>query len=194
MGTVHFLRPAQVHIYSNPCGRVRAENMFAKERMGFMPALYLAFMDDLSPEEKSTIVTSSSQEERTDMEWNHPFVKEKFDMIKLGDGKDNAKSIKAREEGNKFFQDGNFKAASNKYSTAVAFANQGSKEYSLALANRSAALQRLNQPERGIVDIDLAVKAGYPDDKMYKLLERKGQFLQEQKQYEEARENYRMAR
>lgn len=168
--------------------------MFAKERMGFMPALYLAFMDELEPAEKKKFVTCSSQEEKADMILNHPFVKEKFDMIKLGDGKDNAKSIKAREEGNNFFQDGNFKAASNKYSTAVVFANQGSKEFSLALANRSAALQRLNQQERGILDIDLAVQAGYPEDKMYKLLERKAQLLQDQSQYSEARENFKMAK
>jgi len=168
--------------------------MFAKERMGFMPALYLAFMDELKPEEKTRLTSCTSQEKRAEMVLNHPFVKDKFDMIKLYDGKNNAKSVEAREEGNKYFQDGNFKAASNKYSTAVAFADQGSKEYSLALANRSAALQRLNQAERGIVDIDLAIKAGYPKDKMYKLLERKGQLLLEQKLYEDAQENFKIAK
>jgi len=168
--------------------------MFAKDRIGFMPALYLAFMDELKPKEKQELVACSSQDERAKMILNHPFVKEKFNMIKASDKKDNARSVKSREEGNHFFQEGNFKAASNKYSAAVAFADQESKDFSLALANRSAALQRLNQFARGIQDINMAIDAGYPDDKMYKLLERKAQLLLEEFQFDDARDNFKMAK
>ena len=50
---------------------------------------------------------------------------------------------------------------------------------SLALANRSACLQRLRQQGRSLEDIDAAVAAGYPADRLYKVVERRGQCLAE---------------
>ena len=47
------------------------------------------------------------------------------------------------------------------------------KDFSLALANRSAALMRLGHLEAALEDVELALGSGYPKDLKYKLLDRK---------------------
>lgn len=164
--------------------------MFAKDRVGFMPGLYVAFLGELSADDKNKFEALSCQESRANMILNHPFISDKFDNIQVIDSKDNAKSSKTREEGNVLFQSGNFQASLVKYSSAVTLAKVKSKELSLALANRSAALQRLNYHTKGVQDIDAALDSGYPIDKQFKIFERKGQLLRELKQFDKARDCY----
>ena len=171
--------------------------MFAKNRIGFMPGLFVAFLEELSPDEKKDLIAMKSEQERVNFVLNHPFICDKFNNITGLDGKNNAKAVKAREEGNVAFQAGNFKAALLKYSTAVCQADPADKsscELSLALANRSAALQRLKQYTRGVEDIESSLSNGYPLDKQFKLLERKGQMLSELQRYEEARTCFNKAK
>ena len=47
------------------------------------------------------------------------------------------------------------------------------KDFSLAVANRSAVLLRLGYHQAALEDVDLALEAGYPKDLKYKLLDRK---------------------
>ena len=156
-----------------------------------MPGLFVAFLEELKPDEKKELLALKSEYERANFVLNHPFICDKFNNITGLDGKNNAKAVKAREEGNVAFQAGNFKAALLKYSTAVCQADPADKsscELSLALANRSAALQRLKQFSKGVEDIDRSLKNGYPLDKQFKLLERKGQMLSELQRFHEARD------
>ena len=167
--------------------------MFAKDRVGFMPGLYVAFLGELSADDKIKFSELSCQVSRAKMILNHPFIADKFDNIQMIDSKDNAKSLKAREEGNVLFQSGNFPASLVKYSSAVALARRKSEELSLALANRSAALQRLKYHAKGVEDIDAALDSGYPIEKQFKIFERRGQLLRELKQFDKARDCYAKA-
>ena len=155
-----------------------------------MPGLYVAFLDELSADDKKQFEKLSCQVSRANMILNHPFISDKFDNIQMIDSKDNAKSVKAREEGNVLFQSGNFQAALVKYSSAVALASSQSEELSLALANRSAALQRLNYHSKGVQDIDEALHSGYPREKQFKILERRAQLLRALKLFDKARDCY----
>lgn len=47
----------------------------------------------------------------------------------------------------------------------------------LALANRAACLQKAKQYELALRDLQLSLSYGYPDEKRYKILERKGHCL-----------------
>jgi len=144
-----------------------------------MPALYVAFLEELTQTDKCEFESLDSQDRRAEWILNHSFIRDKFNQIQVIEGKDNTRSVRAREEGNRQFQEGHYQAALLQYSTAVAFADQSKPDYSLALANRSAALQRLNKQNKSVEDIDAAVDAGYPKDKLYKIIERKGQCLAE---------------
>ena len=66
--------------------------MFAKERMGFMPALCVAFLEELSDKEKLAFDQLGRQEERAEMVLKHPFLADKFarldDYGDDGDGGD----------------------------------------------------------------------------------------------------------
>ena len=82
--------------------------MFAKERMGFMPALQEAFLEALGPGERRHFEDLAGQQDRAGFVMDHPFVKEKFGGIELVDRKDNSRSVAAREEGNRQFQEGQY--------------------------------------------------------------------------------------
>ena len=171
--------------------------MFAKNRMGFMPGLFVAFRDELDEKDLKKFIGLKNEEERADFVLNHVFIRDKFNNIRGIEGKDNAKAAKAREEGNKEFQAGNFKAALVKYNMATCQAQQDTKaggELSLALANRSAALQKLKLYTKGVADVDRALEAGYPQDKLFKLFERKGLMLIELRKYDQARDCFSKAK
>ena len=168
--------------------------MFAKNRIGFMPGLFVAFRDELDANDLKKFIDLKSEEERADFVLNHVFIRDKFNNIRGIEGKDNAKAAKSREDGNKEFEVGNFKAALVKYNMAACQAKQQGGELSLALANRSAVLQRLKLFTKGVADVDRALEAGYPQDKMFKLLERKGLMLVELRKYDQARDCFSKAK
>ena len=60
--------------------------MFAKERMGFMPALCVAFLEELSDKEKLAFDQLGRQEERAEMVLKHPFLADKFARLDDYDG------------------------------------------------------------------------------------------------------------
>lgn len=93
-------------------------------------------------------------------------------------GKSFEESNLKRETGNKSFKDGNYMDALNQYTQAIRYApypNDDVKNHTLALAfaNRSAALYSLTRYRLCLLDIDLAIKYGYPENNMFKLLIRK---------------------
>ena len=62
--------------------------MFAKERMGFMPALCVAFLEELSDKEKLSFEELARQEERAEMVLKHPFLADKFARLVVAEGKE----------------------------------------------------------------------------------------------------------
>ena len=87
--------------------------MFAKNRVGFMPGLFVAFLDELTPEEKSDFLQLPSETARAGLVLGHAFIRDKFSNISGLDAKSEAKAARAREEGNREFQAGNFRSTLN---------------------------------------------------------------------------------
>ena len=127
-----------------------------------MPGLFVAFREELDANDLKNFIGLKSESERADFVLNHPFIRDKFNNITGIEAKSNAKAARAREEGNREFQAGNFKAALVKYNVAVCQAEHRAGapggELSLALANRSAALQKLKLFSKGVEDVNRALE------------------------------------
>ncbi|XP_055298558.1 SET and MYND domain-containing protein 4-like [Sitodiplosis mosellana] len=91
--------------------------------------------------------------------------------------KSDEKSEKKRNEGNKLFQEREWAAAMEKYNESLSYAKHGSKNISLAFANRSACFFNMKRYNECLIDIGLAVEAGYPEDLMPKLDKRRADSL-----------------
>ena len=94
--------------------------------------------------------------------------------------KSSATAQHLRNEGNKFFKNGQYEEALSLYNDSVAYSlnpaedTSGKNYQSLAFSNRSAALFYLKEYEICLIDIDNAIQAGYAADLQYKLYDRKG--------------------
>lgn len=88
-------------------------------------------------------------------------------------GKSREVAADLRNEGNKSFQKKKDIDALQFYNKSLAAAPFKSKEYALAIANRSAVNWSLGFFEACICDIELAFQNGYPNELRMKLLERR---------------------
>jgi tetratricopeptide (TPR) repeat protein len=85
------------------------------------------------------------------------------------------KSMALKEEGNKLFKEGRGPEARDKYTQSLQCYPvnkdniEDNKEYSIILANRSAALDQGGLFEAALQDIDLAFKYGYPREFHFKV-------------------------
>ena len=146
--------------------------MFNPKRQGFFPIIFKRVQDSLSPEEISEFENCKTLEERITFVLGIYRVESTFkDLItKYYGEKDNKRSGEKREAGNAQFYAGNYKQAQMMYSVAVYSAKISSnddfkinkdsnlnKDYTLALANRSACLQRIKQYKLALEDIALAL-------------------------------------
>lgn len=86
--------------------------------------------------------------------------------------KNNAESLKKRQEGNEMLVNHKLEEAIERFNESLCYAETGSENISLAYANRSAVFFRMNQFDRCLKDIELAKKAGYPDHMRPKLDQR----------------------
>lgn len=91
---------------------------------------------------------------------------------KLTNPKNNKKARKIREDANVKFQNRDYISAFCEYNKSVMTAKIDSKDYVLAVANRSAALYYLEEYEDCIHDIHQALDKKYPTELAYKLYER----------------------
>lgn len=91
--------------------------------------------------------------------------------------KDDAISLQKRNEGNVYFNNGNWIWAAEKYGESLCYAVNGSKNISLAYANRATCFLKMKQYNECLVDIELAKQAGYPTELMPKLERRKDECL-----------------
>lgn len=162
--------------------------MFAPERQGFFPALWVQLLQELTTREREEFNNLTSREDRVQWMYSHRFPKTRFELLRaMRQEKDPETSVKKREVGNKAFVGGDLHTAMVNYSRAVVLASENTQELASAYANRAACLQRLGCPEVALTDLDLAVESGYQHQNMFKLLERRGQCLTMLKRYKEAR-------
>jgi len=91
---------------------------------------------------------------------------------KLTNPKNNKKAQKIRADANIKFQNAEFNSALYEYNKSVMTAKIDTKDYALALANRSAALYHLEEYDACIQDIHRALTNKYPIELSYKLYER----------------------
>ncbi|XP_055297436.1 SET and MYND domain-containing protein 4-like [Sitodiplosis mosellana] len=91
--------------------------------------------------------------------------------------KNDAVSLQKRNEGNEHFKQGKLLHAIEFYGESLCYAENGSKNISLAYANRSTCFLKLKRYEECLTDIEMAKQAGYPADLMPKLERRKEECL-----------------
>ena len=117
-----------------------------------------------------------SNHERISFTWKLPCVQETLNVQEMFLEKSAAKSILARTEGNKEFQDKKFPEALSLYNESVKYAPMSSveTEFSMAVANRSAVLIHMKKYNECLQDVELALSYGYPDVLKYKVYERRG--------------------
>ena len=150
--------------------------MFNPKRQGFFPIIFKRVQDSLSPEEISKFEKCETLEERITFVWGLYRVESIFkDLLNKYCGeKDNHRSAEKREAGNAQFYAGNYRQAQMMYSVAVFSARISSndkfivkkdpnqnRDYSLALANRSACLQRTKQYKLALQDIAMSLGNSY---------------------------------
>lgn len=79
-----------------------------------------------------------------------------------------------RLQGNTFFKSKRFHSAIVAYTSSIMHSQPGLESWTFALANRSAALYRIDDYSNCLKDIDRALEASYPDALAYKLYRRAG--------------------
>ncbi|KAM3966739.1 SET and MYND domain containing, class 4, member 3 [Aphomia sociella] len=101
--------------------------------------------------------------------------------------KDLEKARQLKDEGNKAVQKGDWGKALELYSQSLVFMPKTeTEELSIVLANRSAALNHLEQYEDALLDIRRCLSLGYPRHLRYKVYERKARSLLVLKRNQEA--------
>ncbi|XP_014279154.1 SET and MYND domain-containing protein 4 [Halyomorpha halys] len=107
--------------------------------------------------------------------------------------KSSAASERHRNDGNRAFVQKDDMSAMYHYTRAIGFASPGSKEISIAFANRSAVTYSLGDFTDAIRDIDRALLGDYPDHLKFKLWERRGKAFLELKNFLEAQTSFENA-
>lgn len=78
--------------------------------------------------------------------------------------KNDIKSTLYRENGNEQKIKGNWYRAMRFYNDSLRYAENGSRNISLAYANRSLCFLKMEMFDKCIADIELAIKANYPEE------------------------------
>ena len=114
---------------------------------------------------------------------------------------DMEKALEFKAKGNDFFREHNYGEAFKHYTLALQHCPHNeekpddpkNKDYSIILANRSAALDGAGLYDACIKDIDRSILFGYPRDLWYKIYKRKGHANVKLRQYIEAKEALEIA-
>ena len=147
--------------------------MFAPDREGFCPGLWVQFVEDSSQQEFSSLTT---REERLTWIYGRRLVAERMElMMRSGSVKEAQQSQSRRETGNQYFLAGELHTAMVNYSRAVVLAEDGSQNLAAAFAKLAACLQRLGWPEFALTDLALAEENKYPPAGIFKIWERRAQ-------------------
>ena len=113
--------------------------MFAPDRQGFFPGLWVQFLQNLPNNDKEAFNSLATKSERLSWMYDQTFVRERLGMLRqmrLGMAKDPGQSLQRREEGNKFFQGGDLQSALVSYTRAVVLGEDNTVDLASAFANR----------------------------------------------------------
>lgn len=91
--------------------------------------------------------------------------------------KNNLKANELRLVGNEAYKSCKFREALICYNKSLCHAIPGSREFSLAFANRSAVYMEVGEYELCLENIQLAIDCGYPEDKVRALMQRQEKCL-----------------
>jgi tetratricopeptide (TPR) repeat protein len=108
--------------------------------------------------------------------------------------KNKSLSLSLRQEGNVAYQKQNHMKAHELYTCSIAAAPMDSEDLALAYANRSAALLKMGLFQECIIDIQHALRLGYPETLCFKLFLRLGQCYRNLANKAKAAENFLQAR
>lgn len=103
----------------------------------------------------------------------HQAINVHIQLYKITWQKDDTVAIEKRNMGNLFFAKKIFLKAMQCYNESLCFAENGSEHIAFAYGNRSSCFFHFQMYEKCIIDIDLAIKANYPPEKMAKLEKRR---------------------
>ncbi|XP_053596110.1 SET and MYND domain-containing protein 4 [Microplitis demolitor] len=92
---------------------------------------------------------------------------EKQNKMKITKCTDQAKRLK--DKGNLFFKEKNYIASIESYTESAKYADFNNGDYSIALANRSAAFFFMSKYEQCLEDIAVVIESNYPKKLKYKL-------------------------
>jgi tetratricopeptide (TPR) repeat protein len=110
------------------------------------------------------------------------------------ESKNKSLSLSLRQEGNVAYQKQNHMKAHELYTQSIAAAPMDSEDLALAYANRSAALLKMGLFQECIIDIQHALRLGYPETLCFKLFLRLGQCYRNLANKAKAAENFLLAR
>jgi tetratricopeptide (TPR) repeat protein len=143
----------------------------------------------------------TTDEERAKFVLDLDIVNETMQIEANFSGKSFEEAKNLRESGNQSFQKKYYYNALQHYNNCIrkvplglaTDSPEGKKELALAYGNRSAVLCYLKNYEECLVDIDLALECGFPEELHFKLYDRQGMCYQELKKKAEAIASFKKA-
>jgi len=170
--------------------------LFTKD--GEFSKIYKSIRTKISADQLDKLSNSSSEQK---IKFLATLPLPQFKVSACRTAKNLEKALEFKELGNEQFRLNQFGEAYNLYTKALLNCpvdednptDPNNKQFSIFLANRSAALDKAGLYAACIKDIDTALKFGYPRDLWYKIYKRKGHALIKMKQYLLAREALEMS-
>ncbi len=129
-----------------------------------------------------------------------PFVDSAFQIEPASTSKNASEARKWRDKGNALYQQKDYFRSVDCYTKSAHYAPvtlettkencSVNDEFTIAVANRSAAWYQLRRFDLALQDIDVSLYHGYPESLRYKLYDRRGKSYAELGQYQNATEAY----
>ncbi len=129
-----------------------------------------------------------------------PFVDSAFQVEPSSSAKSATEAKKWRDKGNELYQQKDYFRSVDCYTKSAHYAPitvemsaegaPANDEFTIAVANRSAAWYQLRRFDLALQDIDISLHHGYPESLRYKLYDRKGKCFGELGQYQNAIDAY----
>lgn len=127
---------------------------------------------------------------------NLKYIEPMFSIAKYQSKKNLSLARKCRESGNELYMKKDYLGAISYYTRSILNApvtndlNTADEEFSLALANRSAATFQLGKYDLALRDMELCLKHGYSRDLRFKLFDRMGKCYYQMKRFKEAKVSF----
>lgn len=105
------------------------------------------------------------------------YINKMFECKNTTLDKSDETALRKRKEGNTYFGRHQWSEAMELYNESLCYAKPGSEHISLAYSNRSACFFNMKMYTKCMIDIEHAMKAGFPEQMMPKLIRRNDECL-----------------